>query len=340
MNLLVVGLNHCSAPVQVRERVAFPRATLGEATCRLLGASPLREAAIISTCNRVEIYGLAPDPEHAGIAVRQFLREYHKVAEPLDAYLYERRDTGCIQHLFQVVCGLDSMVLGETEILGQVKDAYAAAQQAGATGMALNRLFQKAFSAAKHIRTHTGINRGSTSIASVAVELASKIFRDLSRSTVMVIGTGAASEAVARALRSRSAGALLVCGRDQEKASALAAQLDGRAIHYDDWPVEFPKVDIVISATASPHPIVTREKLAPLMAARRQRPLFLIDIGVPRDIERASGDLENVYLYDIDDLRQIAQQNVATREREIAVCRELIAERVARLAQWFEERYR
>ena len=156
----------------------------------------------------------------------------------------------------------------------------------------------------------------------------------------MVIGTGAMSEATAKALRSRGAGSILVCGRDRERSGALAGQLGGRAIHYDDWPVEFPKVDIVISATASPHPIVTREKLVPLMKERHQRPLFLIDIGVPRDIETACDELENVYVYNMDDMQQIAKENLAAREREIAICRELIAERVTRLAEWLEERYK
>ncbi|MEI8315261.1 MAG: glutamyl-tRNA reductase [Verrucomicrobiota bacterium] len=340
MNLVIVGLNHCSAPVAVRERVAFPRAQLGTATCELLGAAPLAEAAIVSTCNRVEIYALAADAAQAALALRRYLHTYHKLTEPIDAHLYERHNRECVAHLMNVVCGLDSMVLGETEILGQVKDAYAAAQQAGATGAALNRLFQKAFAAAKHIRSNTAITRGSTSVANVAVELAEKIFRDLTQSTVMVIGTGAMSEATAKALRSRGAGTVLVCGRDRERSGALAGQLGGRAIHYDDWPVEFPKVDIVISATASPHPIVTREKLVPLMKARHHRPLFLIDIGVPRDIETACDELENVYVYNMDDLQKIANENLAAREREINVCRELIAERVTRLAEWLEERYK
>jgi len=337
MNLLVIGLNHCSAPVEVRERLAFPRAALGAATCDLLGASGLHEAAILSTCNRVELYGLAGDAAAAAKGVRQFLHHYHKLAESVDRHLYELRDEQCIRHLLDVVCGLNSIALGETEILGQVKEAYAAAQQAGATGIALNRLFQKAFAAAKHIRSATAITRGSTSVGNVAVDLAQKIFRDLAHSTVMVLGTGAMSELTAKSLRSRGAGQVLVCGRDREKSAALAAQLDGRAIHYDDWPFEFPKVDIVISATAAPHPIITREKLLPLLKARQHRPLFLIDIGVPRDIERDCGDLENVFLYDMDDLQQIAAENLAAREREIAACRELIAERVARLADWFAQ---
>ena len=239
------------------------------------------------------------------------------------------------------------MVLGETEILGQVKNAYHAAQQAGATGVVLNRLFQKAFSAAKHIRSSTAITRGSTSVGTVAVDLAEKIFGKLGKCTVMVIGTGEMSGVTARALQSRGAGTILVCSRTHERAEALAAQLQGRAISYDQWPAEFPAVDIVISSTAAPHPIVTREKLIPLMKTRRQRPLFLIDIAVPRDVERVCDELESVYLYDIDDLQQIARDNMSAREREIAACQVLIAQHLQRFAVWLEgnraaleERYR
>jgi glutamyl-tRNA reductase len=284
----------------------------------------------------VELYGLTNDAPAAGAAVRRFLHDHHNLTDRVDSHLYELRDRDCIQHLWEVVCGLDSMVIGETEILGQVKEAYLAAQQAGATGIALNRLFQKAFSAAKHIRSATAITRGSTSVGSVAVDLAGKIFRDLNACTVMVIGTGEMSEATAKALRSRGAGAILVCSRTHERAEALANQLQGRAISYEQWPVEFAAVDIVISSTAAPHPIITNEKLLPLMKQRRQRALFLIDIAVPRDIERACGELENVFLYDIDDLQQIAQQNVVAREREIATCRTMIAEDLARFLGWFE----
>jgi glutamyl-tRNA reductase len=347
MNLFVIGLNHRSAPVEVRERLAFAKASLAEATSRLLSVAPLHEAAILSTCNRVEIYGLAGNAAEAVQAVRRFLHEHHKLADSVDAYLYEHRDNDCIQHLLDVACGLDSMVLGETEILGQVKDAYHIALQTGATGVVLNRLFQKVFAAAKHIRTATAITRGSTSVGTVAVDLAEKIFGKLDKCTVMVIGTGEMSEATARALQSRGAGTILVCSRAHERAEALAGQLHGRAISYEQWPAEFPAVDIVISSTAAPHPIVTKEKLTPLMKARRQRPLFLIDIAVPRDVERAAGELENVYLYDIDDLQHIARGNMAAREREIVACRLLIAQHLQRFADWLEknrptieERYR
>lgn len=335
MNLLLVGLNHRSAPVAVRERLAFAPATLGEATCNLLGAAPLAEAAILSTCNRVEIYGLTPVPEAAGAAIRRFLHQHHRLSESVDAHLYELRDRDCVRHLWEVVCGLDSMVLGETEIFGQVKAAYAAAQAAGATGMALNRLFQKAFAGGKRIRTETGIARGSTSVGNVAVDLAEKIFRDLKPCTVIVVGTGEVSEATAKALASRGAGHLLVCSRTHERAEALAGQLGGRAISYSDWPEHFPLVDIVISATAAPHPIITREKLLPLMKLRRQRPLFLIDLAVPRDVERACGELENVYLYDLDDLQGIAQENRAARERELGEARRLIGEQITHYLDWF-----
>ncbi len=337
MNLLVIGLNHRSAPVELRERLAFATATLGEADRAILQSASLHEAAILSTCNRVEVYGLASNPAEATAGTRRFLHQHHHLTDSIERHLYELHDADCIRHLMGVACGLDSMVLGETEILGQVKNAYLAAQDAGATGMALNRLFQKALAAAKHIRSATAITRGSTSVGSVAVDLAEKIFGDLSARTVMVIGTGDMSEATARVLRNRGAGSIVVCSRSQERAQALAGQLAGRAISYDHWPSEFAAVDIVISSTAAPHPILTREKLLPLMKLRRNRPLFLIDIAVPRDIERSCGDLDNAYLYDIDDLQQITQQNIAAREREIAACRTLLADHEVRFLSWFEK---
>lgn len=336
MNLIVIGLNHRSAPVEVRERLAFAKTSLADAHTRLLATSPVHETVILSTCNRVEVYALAENASDAACSVRAFLHDHHGLTDRMDAHFYEHRDDLCIQHLLEVACGLDSMVLGETEIFGQVKDAYSVAQVAGTTGVVLNRVFQKAFSAAKHIRSTTAIARGSTSVGTVAVDLAEKIFGKLGKCTVMVIGTGDMSTATARALQSRGAGAILVCSRTHERAEALAAQLQGRAISYDQWPSEFAVVDIVISSTAAPHPIITREKLVPLMKLRHQRALFLIDIAVPRDIERACDELDGVYLYDIDDLQLIARENMAAREREIAACQMLIAQHVHRLADWLE----
>jgi glutamyl-tRNA reductase len=337
MNLLVIGLSHRTAPVEVRERLAIPRSRLGEASRELREATGLHEVTILSTCNRVEIYGLGQDTTAASAAVRRFLCEHHQLNGSVDAHLYELHDRECALHLWEVVCGLDSMVLGETEILGQTKAAYQAACEAGATGVVLNRLFQKAFAAAKHIRSSTAIARGSTSVGNVAVDLAEKIFRDLAPCTVMVIGTGEISETTAKALRSRGAGGILVCSRSPERAQAFATQMGGQAISYDDWPEHFPKVDIVIAAAGAPHPIVTTDKLRPLLA-QRTRPLFLIDIAVPRNVEPACGEMEDVFLYDIDDLQQMAQQNLAAREREIAACRSLLTDRLVHFTQWLEQR--
>jgi glutamyl-tRNA reductase len=286
----------------------------------------------------VEVYGLTGDVGAASAGIRKFLCAQRGVAGPIDAHLYEHHGAGCVAHVLDVACGLDSMVLGETEILGQMKAAYEQARLAGATGAVLNRLFQKSFRAAKQIRSETAIARGSTSVGNVAVDLAGQIFQDFSRSTVMVLGTGDMSEATARALHSRGAGNILVCSRTRERAETLAAQMGGRAIGYEDWPREFAGVDIVISATAAPHPIITRDKLGQLLVGRGSRPLFLIDIAVPRDVERECGEMDEVYLYDIDDLQQIANQNVAAREREIAVCRDLIAQHQARFMEWLAGR--
>ncbi len=323
MNLVVIGLNHRTAPVEVRERVAVPRGRWGAVSAELRKAG-LYEAVVVSTCNRVEVYGVAGEVAAA--------RRFFSVPPQ---HLYEWRDQDCVRHLCEVVCGLDSMVLGETEVLGQVKQAYEAAQTAGATGPVLNRLFQKAFAAAKHVRSRTAIARGSTSVGNVAVDLAEKIFRNLAARTVMVVGTGEISEATARALRSRGAGTILVCSRAQGRAVEFAAQIGGRAISYEDWPAQFPIVDIVITATGAPHPVITTEKLRPLLRHRPARPLFLIDIAVPRNVEPSCGELEDVFLYDLDDLQQIAQDNRAARERELDACRELIDGHLVRYLRWF-----
>ncbi len=336
MKLILIGLNHRTAPVEIRERAAFPVDKIGEVSRSIVDSSLLREAVVVSTCNRVEIYGLASDARQSSAGIRQFVNKNHQLDQSIESHLYEYHDADCVRHLLEVVSGLDSMVLGETEILGQVKTAYVSAHTSGATGMALNRLFQKALSAAKQVRTKTSIARGSTSVGSVAVELAGKIFSDLSRHTVMIIGTGEMSESTARALKSRGVQQILVCSRTPDRGKALADELNGRAISFDDWPKEIEAVDIVISSTSAPRPIVTVDKLDPLMKLRKYKPLFLIDIAVPRDINRACGDLEGVYLYDIDDLQQIAQENVAARQRETELCQALITEHVSRFLTWFD----
>ena len=238
-----------------------------------------------------------------------------------------------LHHLFKVACGLDSMVLGETEILGQLKTAYDLALQHGHTGARLNKAFQRAFHTGKHVRTHTNIQRGSVSVASVAVELAEKIFNSLGDREVLVIGAGDTSEKTARALLSRGAKSIIVANRSFDRAQALAGELGGRAVSFDDWAGEFERIDIVISSTAAPHHILDRAKLEPLMKARRQRPLLLIDIAVPRDIDPEVNFLENVYLYNVDDLQGIADDYLKLRREEMARCEEIIAEKVKPLLE-------
>src|SRR3954462_15288286 len=236
-----------------------------------------------------------------------------------------------VHHLFKVACGLDSMVLGETEILGQLKKAYGLALQHQHTGGRLNKAFQRAFNCAKHIRTETNIQRGSISVASVAVELAEKIFDSLNHRQVMVIGAGETSEKAARALLSRGAHSIIVSNRSHDRAVALAAELGGRAVHFEEWASEFANVDIVISSTSAPHYVLDRQKLEPLMRLRKNRPLLLIDIAVPRDIEPEVNFLENIYLYNIDDLQAIANNYLVQRKEEVARCEAIIAERARAL---------
>jgi glutamyl-tRNA reductase len=242
--------------------------------------------------------------------------------------LYTLAEPQSLQHLFKVACGLDSMVLGETEILGQLKKAYDLAFRHRHTGARLNKAFQRAFNVAKHVRTETNIQRGSVSVASVAVELAEKIFSSLDDREVLVIGAGETSEKTARALLSRGARTIIVANRSHDRAVALANELGGRAVQFDDWAGEFQKIDIAISSTSAPHHILDRARLEPLMKLRHYRPLLLIDIAVPRDIDPEVNFLENVYLYNIDDLQAIADDYLKLRREEIARCEQIIAEKV------------
>ena len=267
------------------------------------------------------------EPSRAFPALREFLVNCHEYRDPLTDELYTLTEPNSLEHLFQVASGLDSMVLGETEILGQLKKAYDLALEHRHCGSRLNKAFQKAFNVAKHIRTETNIQRGSVSVGSVAVELAEKIFTTLSERQVMVIGAGDTSEKTARSLLSRGAHSIIVSNRSHERAVELAAELDGRAVHFDDWAAEFPKIDIVISSTSAPHYVLDRAKLAPLMKLRKQRPLLLIDIAVPRDIEPEVNFVENVYLYNIDDLQAIADDYLKQRKDEIARCEAIIREK-------------
>jgi glutamyl-tRNA reductase len=328
MPIVVIGLSYRSAPVTLRERFAFAEARVPDALRQLRDSGAAEEAVILSTCNRVEIYAVSPlEPSKAFAALREFMVNCHDYREPLRDELYSLGEPQSVHHLFKVACGLDSMVLGETEILGQLKKAYDVALQSGHTGGRLNKAFQRAFNVAKHIRTETNIQRGSVSVGSVAVELAEKIFNRLSERDVMVIGAGDTSEKTARALLSRGARSIVVTNRSHEKAVLLAQELGGRAVPFDDWGKEFLNIDIVISSTSAPHYVLDRVKLEPLMKARRNRPLLLVDIAVPRDIEPEVNFMQNVFLYNIDDLQAIADAYLQQRKEQVARCEQIIREK-------------
>src|SRR5262245_50448351 len=329
MPIVVIGLSHRSSPVTVRERFAFSEAGIPTALRSLRGSGVADEAVILSTCNRVEIYAVTQqEPAAAFKAVREFLVNAHDYRDPIGEEIYTLSEPHSVHHLFKVASGLDSMVLGETEILGQLKKAYDLALQAGHTGGRLNKAFQRAFNVAKHIRTETNIQRGSVSVGSVAVELAEKIFSSLGERDVMIIGAGDTGEKTAKALLSRGARSIIVTNRSYDRAVTLAAELGGRAVEFDDWSREFARIDIAVSSTSAPHYILDRVRLEPLMKLRRNRPLLLIDIAVPRDIEPEVNFMENVYLYNIDDLQAIADDYLKQRQEEVARCEKIIAEKV------------
>jgi glutamyl-tRNA reductase len=332
MPIVVIGLSHRSSPLTVRERFAFAEANIPAALQSLRQDGIAEEAVILSTCNRVEIYAATPlPPADAFARLKHFLVAHHDYRDPLTDEIYTFAESQSVEHLFRVACGLDSMVLGETEILGQLKKAYDLALQHRHTGSRLNKAFQRAFNVAKHIRTETSIQRGSISVASVAVELAEKIFESLHDRHVMVIGAGDTSEKTARALLSRGAKSIVIANRSQERAQALAAEFGGRAVRFEDWAEAFDTIDIAISSTSAPHHILDRARLEPLMKRRRNRPLLLIDIAVPRDIDPEVNAMPNVYLYNVDDLQAIAGDYLQQRKEEAARCEAIIREKAAAL---------
>jgi glutamyl-tRNA reductase len=332
MPVVVLGLSHRTSPVELRERFAFSEAAIPETLAQLRTSGLAEEGVIVSTCNRVELYAaVARADREAMDGLRHFLLRASRHEGPVKDELYALAEPQSLEHLFKVASGLDSMVLGETEILGQLKKAYELALTQKHTGACLNKAFQRAFNVAKHIRTETQIQRGNISVASVAVELAEKIFSSLRDHEVMVIGAGDTSEKTARALLSRGARSVIVANRSFDRALALAQELGGRAVSFDDWAREFGRVDIVISSTAAPHCILDRPKLEPLMRLRRQHALLLIDIAVPRDIDPEVNQVENVFLYNIDDLQAIADDSLQQRREEVARCEAIIRDKVRAL---------
>jgi len=331
MTILCAGINHHNAPIEVREKFAIGSNDLQESLAQLRAIDGLFGAVIVSTCNRVEFYAASVCPMRVMEGVRRFIDKRAGVTE---APFYTHDSHLSIRHLFRVASGLDSMVIGETEILGQIKQAYSAAFEFGATNVHLNKLFQNAFRVAKQVRSETQITRGSTSVGSVAVDLAGKIFGDLSGRKVMLLGAGDTSERVARSLVSRGVRTVIVANRTFDRAAALADEIGGLAVHFDHWHTAFDEVDILICSTAAPHPIVTREKLESIMQSHQERPLFIIDLAVPRDVHPSVNDLENVYLYDIDSLEKIARQSIEVRQGEVTRCEKMIDRHVRDFLLW------
>ncbi len=332
MEIVCFGLSHHTAPVDLRERFAIADGEAAALATQLKAAHGVGEAVIVSTCNRVEFYLAAEEPAAALAAVEQFLNT--RAASSEREHFFQHPTAQSVRHLFRVVSGLDSMVLGETEILGQVKKAYAAAQAAGATSKHLNKLFQRAFNVAKDVRTNTNITRGSVSVGSAAVELSEKIFGRLAQCKVMILGAGEMSELTAGALQARGVKTIFVANRSHDRAVVLAEKMNGKAVRFDDWAKEIHDVDILIGSTAAPHHVLTAAQLAPVMRTRADRPLFCIDLAVPRDIEPAVNDLDGVYLYDIDSLQQIAEQSMNTRRQELAVCEQMIERHAVEFGEW------
>ena len=334
MDVVCLGLSHQTADVAVRERFAFAEHELAVCSGELGRRPELGEALILSTCNRVELYAAAPDTAAGFASIEAFLAS-RAALEPADRkYFYRQDGPGAIRHLFRVVSGLESMVLGETEILGQVKKAYSIAVESGSTARHLNKLFQRAFNVAKEVRTKTKITRGPVSVGSAAVDLAEKIFGRLSSCRAMILGAGETGELTARALMARGAHGIFVSNRSYERAQVLAEETRGEAIGFEQWHECFDDIDILISSTSAPHMIVTPEKLSAAMRRRGNRPVFVIDLAVPRDVDPAVNKLDGVYLYDIDALQDIAAHSMAVRRQELTECERLIERHVNEFFGW------
>lgn len=336
MRLLLTGLNHRTAPVEVRERLAFDPPSLGRALQDLTSRPGLSEGLILSTCNRVEVAVTAENGADPQAAVEQFLAENRQVPPQwLAPYLYRYQDEEAVRHIFRVASSLDSMVVGEAQILGQLKAAYAAAKAHGAVSGWMEEILTRAFSVAKRVRTETGIGENPVSVSSAAVDLARQIFGSLRDKRVMVIGAGKMSELAARHLHRSGVRRIYVTNRTEQRARAMAALFDGELVEYDRFLQVLPEVDIVITSSGAPFYILRKDQMRRVLEARRHRPMFLIDIAVPRNIEPAVNELDNVFLYDVDDLQRVVEANLGERRKRAELAERIIAEEVQRMmARW------
>ncbi len=339
MKVICLGLSHRTASVEIREKFAVADSDLASAAERLSAMDGICESVILSTCNRVELYAASDNIEQGFASLNRFLGVQADAHHYDPGIFYHYDPPHSIRHLFRVTSGLESMVIGETEILGQVKKAYTAATTNSTTAKHLNKLFQRAFNVAKDVRANTNITRGPVSVASVAVDLAEKIFGKLGSCKVMILGMGETGEQTAKALVSRGAKSILVSNRSHDRAAAFAETIGGQAVPFGDWEQPLAEVDILISSTAAPQPVLTRSKLEPVMRHRRDRPLFAIDLAVPRDIEPEANKLDGVYLYDIDSLQAMAQQSMEIRRRDVAVCEQMIERHVDEFSTWLDREH-
>ena len=336
MDLLVIGINHKTAPVEIRERVSFSGEELGRSLRKVLEHPEFTEDMILSTCNRVEIYATTRDPEMGIVALKNFLAEYHGVSlDEFEKSLYIHSGRGAVRHIFRVASSLDSMVVGEPQILGQIKEAHSLAVSHNTLGIILNKLLHRAFHVAKKVRTETKIGNSTVSISYAAVELAKKIFGTLEGKAVMLLGAGEMAELAAKHLVAVGAQRVIVVSRTYRRAVDLAMTFDGEAIEFDGFRESLKEMDIVISSTGAPHYILGPEDVVGVIKARKNKPMFFIDIAVPRDIDPRVNEIENVYLYDIDDLQAVIDTNRERREREAMKAEEIVEEEVLKFYHWY-----
>jgi len=339
MRFSITGVNHKTAPVEVRERLAFDDRSLLEALIELKRRPGFCEGIILSTCNRVEVALTCEDGPGTGVAVDQFLADTRQVAcDWVTPYLYRYEDGDAIRHLFRVAASLDSMVVGEPQILGQLKSAYALAKEHGAVNGFLDVLLTKAFNVAKRVRSETEIGVNAVSVGYAAVELAREIFGSLDDKKVMIVGAGKMSESAARHLRRCGATQIFVTNRTYERAAEMAELFAAQIVEYTAFTAFLPEVDIVIASSGAPHYIVTRDDMKKVIGSRRNRPMFLIDIAVPRNIEPSANDLDNVFLYDIDDLQKVVETNREGRMQSAEEAEAIIGEEVGRMLVRLKER--
>ncbi len=337
MVILTVGVNHKTTPVEIRERLHIPEGKLPDILGLLIKEAPILEGMVLSTCNRVEVYTVTDDPAQARVAIPQLLAEGTRT--PLSLFeggLYLHLQEAAVRHAFRVASSLDSMVVGEPQILNQVKAAFQAARTLEVTGPILNALMGRSLSVAKKVRTETGIAESPVSVPSAAIELAKRIFGDLTGRTVLILGAGKMSELTARHLISEGVQTVLVSNRNFDRAMELAERLQGRAVRFDQIRQEMLSADILMSSTAAPHYLLRRDDLEEIIRLRRNRPLFLIDIAVPRDIDPEVNQIDNVYLYDIDDLQGVAEANLKERQREAELAELIIDREVGNFLRWLK----